>query len=274
MRPTNQEVAGKPAGVERLDKQPKQFRVRDEQLEKQTAQAVSFHEPKELVQSRVRITSFCQPIEQSRAQFPEYLASSGSHVETRRASFKISQRFLRSLRVVEKFQANFRGLQRRSRNDPSKNRPDRAHPVLQCRCEIVRAREAQASGKMVQCFRLVRQRVGLLFGFDLQAVFDTTEKSIRVVQRQNFLRSKQIQFSQRAERLQHVRFLQKRMTRPVNKLQRLYDEFDVANSAASKFYVALQFLRTDNVAFDAMLDFRNLVQQIRCGCPRIDERLM
>ena len=127
---------------------------------------------------------------------------------------------------------------------------------------------------MVQCFRLVRHRVGLLFGFDLQAVFDTAEKSIRVVQRQNFLRSKQIQLSQRAERLQHVWFLQKRMTRSVNKLQRLHDEFDVANAAASKFYVPLQFLRPDNVAFDAMLDFRNLVQQIRCGGPRIDERLM
>jgi len=181
-------------------------------------------------------------------------------VETRRASFKISQRFLRSLWVIEKFQTNSCRFHTRSRDDPSKNRPDRAHPVLERCCEIIRGREAQAASKTVQCLRFVWHGMGLLFGFDLHAVFYAAEKSIRIVQRQNFLRGKQIQFSQRAERLQHVWFLQKRMTRPVDKLQRLHDEFDVANAAGSKFYVALQFFRSNNIALDAMLDFRNLLQ--------------
>src|SRR4029077_4809278 len=69
------------------------------------------------------------------------------------------------------------------------------------------------------------------------------EESIRIIQRQNFIVREQIQFSQCAERLEHTRFLQKRITRAMDKLQRLHDELDVANAAAPKFYVALQLFR-------------------------------
>mgnify|MGYP003694120963 CR=1 FL=1 len=46
-----------------------------------------------------------------------------------------------------------------------------------------------------QWVRLVRNSVGLLFGFDLQAVFNAAEESIRIIQRQNFIAREQIQFS-------------------------------------------------------------------------------
>src|SRR2546423_2042507 len=64
------------------------------------------------------------------------------------------------------------------------------------------------------------------------------------------------------------------MTRSVDNLQRLHDEFDIANAAASQFYIAFQFSRANDVAFDAMLDFCNLLQQVRCGVLWIDKGLM
>ena len=64
LRAANQQVAGEPAGIESLDYQLKQFRVRNEQLEKQTAQAVALHESNKLVQSRIGVGSFGDRIEQ------------------------------------------------------------------------------------------------------------------------------------------------------------------------------------------------------------------
>src|SRR4029077_16183731 len=135
-------------------------------------------------------------------------------------------------------------------------------------------REAKAPGEPRQWIRFVRNSVGLLFGFDLQAVLNAAEEAIRIIQRQNFIVREQIQFSQCAERLEHTRFLQKRITRAMDKLQRLHDELDVANAAASKFYVALQLFRPNYVALDAVLDVRNLLEQIRRCTFRVDEWLM
>src|ERR687888_279729 len=54
------------------------------------------------------------------------------------------------------------------------------------------------------------------------------------------------------------------MTRSVDKLQCLHDEFDLANTTAPKFYVAL----------DAPLDTGDFIQQIgRCAF-RVNKRLM
>ena len=46
----------------------------------------------------------------------------------------------------------------------------------------------------------------------------------------------------------------------MDKLQGLHDEFDLANSAASKFYVAFELVRADDVALDASLDTSDLIQ--------------
>jgi hypothetical protein len=116
--------------------------------------------------------------------------------------------------------------------------------------------------------------VGLLLGFDLEAVFNAAEESIRIIQGQNFIGREQIEFSQCPERLKHARFLQKRIPRAMDKLQRLHDKFDVANPAAAKFYIAIEFFRPNDVAFDAVLDVRNLLEQIWRWTFWINERLM
>ena len=58
-----------------------------------------------------------------------------------------------------------------------------------------------------QWFRFFWNGVGLLFRFDLQAVFNAAQESIRIIQRQNLIAREQIQFPQCAQRLEHTRFL-------------------------------------------------------------------
>src|SRR5205823_12573920 len=64
------------------------------------------------------------------------------------------------------------------------------------------------------------------------------------------------------------------MTRSMDQLQRLHNEFDVANAAAPEFYVALELFCPNDVALNAMLDARNLIQQIGAGALGVNERLM
>ena len=64
------------------------------------------------------------------------------------------------------------------------------------------------------------------------------------------------------------------MTRSMDNLQGLYDEFDLANAAASKFHVALQLVRADNVALNASLDAGDFIQQIGRRAFGVNKRLM
>ena len=64
------------------------------------------------------------------------------------------------------------------------------------------------------------------------------------------------------------------MTCTVNELERLHDEFDLANAANAKFDVALEFVGSHHVALNAPLDIGDLVEQIGRGAPGIDKRLM
>src|SRR5207248_2121167 len=98
-----------------------------------------------------------------------------------------------------------------------------------------------------QQFRLVWHNVCLLFRFDLYAVFDAAKKSIGVVQRQNLFARQQIKLSQRIKCLQHVRFLQEGMARTMDELQRLHNEFDLANAASPKFYITFQSFRSNYI---------------------------
>src|SRR4030095_3665878 len=52
------------------------------------------------------------------------------------------------------------------------------------------------------------------------------------------------------------------------------DEFDLANTAASKFHVAFQLVRADDVALNAPLDVGDFIQQIGRRAFWIDKRLM
>src|SRR5207249_8591183 len=184
------------AGIERFDKQLKQFRVRNEQLEKQTAQAIGFHKTNELIESCIRIRSFCQPIKQNGLQFAKYLTRPRRDVETRRTSFKICERLGCAFCIIENLQIDFGGFHWRFGDDPLKNRTDPSHPLLQRRCEIFRGRKAKAACETEQSFRIFRNSVRLLFGLDLQAMLYTTEKSIRVIKSQDFLTRQKIQLTQ------------------------------------------------------------------------------
>ena len=60
----------------------------------------------------------------------------------------------------------------------------------------------------------------------------------------------------------------------MNKLQRLHNKFDLANSAASEFDVALQLIHADDIAFDPSFDARNFVEKIGRRALWINKRLM
>ena len=162
----------------------------------------------------------------------------------------------------------------RSGDDAFKNWPDRAHFFVQRRLETFTGRKTQAKCEASQSFGFSRNNVRLLFGLNLQTMFHASEKPIGVVQSQHFVGRKKVQFTKRSQRLEHTGFLQERMPRSMDQLQRLYDEFDVANTAASKFHVAFQLCRSNNVALDAVLDVRNFIQQIACRAFWINKGLM
>src|SRR4029077_12726346 len=64
------------------------------------------------------------------------------------------------------------------------------------------------------------------------------------------------------------------MARSVDKLQGLHDEFDLANSSASKFHVAFQLVRADYIALDAPLDTGDFVQQVGRRTFGVNKRMM
>ena len=73
--------------------------------------------------------------------------------------------------------------------------------------------------------------MGLLFGFDLETMFDAPEKSVAVFQRACFAARQELQLCQDRQRFQRAGFLEKRMPRAVQELQRLHHKFNLANPA-------------------------------------------
>ena len=53
------------------------------------------------------------------------------------------------------------------------------------------------------------------------------------------------------------------MSRAVQQLQRLHDEFHLANAARPELYIPVEILVPDDVALDAALDRGNLIEQFR-----------
>ena len=116
--------------------------------------------------------------------------------------------------------------------------------------------------------------MGLLLSFNLQTMLGPAEKPIRAIKIDNFISRNQFELGQTLERLQCAWLLQEGVPRSVDKLQRLYNEFDFANTTAAKFDVPLQFALSDDIAFDSPFDIGDLVQQIRRRTFRVNERLM
>ena len=89
----DQQITSKPAGIKGFDEQFEQLRIRNQQLEKQTAQAVGFHEANELIESCIRICRLGEPLEQDRTQLAEYLTCARRDVEGSLTSRKIREGF-------------------------------------------------------------------------------------------------------------------------------------------------------------------------------------
>src|SRR4029453_6916734 len=172
LRSANQKITRKPAGIEGFYDQLKQLRIRNKQFEKQTAQPKAFHESKELVQSRIGVGSFGDPIQQNRAQSLEYLASSRGDMKTRCTSFELSEGFLCSFWILEKFNTDFGGLRWAFRDNPLKYGTHRSHSIVECLCEIAGRPKAKAGREPAQGVRLCRNSGGLVFSFALQAGFN------------------------------------------------------------------------------------------------------
>src|SRR5215475_13647597 len=64
------------------------------------------------------------------------------------------------------------------------------------------------------------------------------------------------------------------MTCSVDKLQCLDNEFDLANTAASKFHVTFELICTDYITLDALLDVGDFIKQIRRRTFGVNKGLM
>ena len=155
-----------------------------------------------------------------------------------------------------------------------KNRADFLHVRSQRTGEVALGNESKTPRQPVECFPVLRNRVGLLFRFDLQPVFDAPEEAVACFQGASFTARDQFQLRQDRERLQSARFLQERVPRSVQKLERLHDKFDLANPAGAQFDVPLDVFVPDDVALDPSFDRGDFVEQIRRRALGINERLM
>src|SRR4029453_11498967 len=125
----DQQITGKPAGIEGFDEQFEQLRIRNQQLEEQTAQAVGFHEANELIESCIRIRSPGEPLEQDRTQLAKYLTRARRDVEAALTARQIREGFGGVFLIIENFETDFGAETVRGRfgNNPLKNRADRPH---------------------------------------------------------------------------------------------------------------------------------------------------
>src|SRR4030095_14312427 len=102
----DQQIAGKPAGIKRFDEQFEQLRIRNQQLEEQTAQAVGFDEANELIERCMRTPRLGEPLKQDRTQLAKYLTCARRDVEASLPSRKIREGLGRAVLIIENFEAD------------------------------------------------------------------------------------------------------------------------------------------------------------------------
>ena len=139
----------------------------------------------------------------------------------------------------------------------------------------LRARvKSETQSQSLQLFGCGWKRMGLLLSFNLQTMLGPAEKPIRAIKIDNFISRNQFELGDTLERLQCAWLLQKGVPRSVDKLQRLHNEFNFANTTATKFNIPLQFALSYDIPLDSSFDIGDLVQQIRRRTFRVNERLM
>src|ERR1043166_2557306 len=233
-----------------------------QEFEEQTAQTVGFDKSKKIIERCVGIGRLVHALEQERTQIAKNLAGARRDVKTAAALPEISERVGRAFPIGKDRQVNRSGFGRCLRNDTTENRADFLSRCLQCFGELLTRHKPEAEGESSQRFCLSRHGVGLLLGLHLQAVLDTAQKEIGLIQRQNFFSRKKIELAQGTQGLARAGLLEKRVARAVDKLERLDNKFDFANATRAELDVPFQVLLSNHVAFDPAFDAGDFVQQI------------
>ncbi len=93
----------------------------------------------------------------------------------------------------------------------------RTRCICSCRLgkQIGPAVETKAPGQSLERFPIFRDGVGLLFGLDLETMFDPPQEPISGLEFARVFVRQKFQLGQAADRLERAGLLQKRMTRRV-----------------------------------------------------------
>ena len=89
------------------------------------------------------------------------------------------------------------------------------------------------------------------------------QETIGRFQGAGFIAWNQFQFREDRERLQRACFLQERVPRSMQELERLHDKFDLTNAARAQLDVSPDVFVTNDVPLDPSFDRGNFVEQIR-----------
>ena len=114
----------------------------------------------------------------------------------------------------------------------------------------------------------------LLFRFDLEPVLQAAEKTVGVFQDAGFLMWEQLQVGQHRQHLEGAGFLEKGVSRAMQKLQRLDHKLNLANPARAQFHVAPDIFVADDIALDPPFDAADFFQDIPGRTLWKNERLM
>ena len=180
MRTADQPTARRLTRVECFDQQLKQTRVRRQQLEKQTAKSIRFHEAHKLSERRIGIRRTTEPGKQQWPQLAKNLPGARRNVKSRRPLAKlgkVSCRLLFVAKICEIGRTRILDWRRVAHHAPE-NGAHPLHLLAQARKQIGPSVKTKAPRQSLERFPIFRDGVGLLFGLDLETMFDPAQETI------------------------------------------------------------------------------------------------
>ena len=265
LRAANKEIARVSTGLECLRQQFEQPRIGDQQFEKQTAHAVGFDEAEKLREREIRIDAEREPFEQHGSQFPKNLARARSDVKTAAALSQFGERFCGCRLIRKNFKprcACFRILWP-GRDDAFENLADPTGVAMEGGEKVFRRRKSQAESETVQCFRFLRNAVGLLFGFDLEAMFYAPQETVGTFEIDRFARGSSSNSANAGNVFRVLVSWRKACRAPCNSCSAWTTNSISRIPPRPELHVSIQIFVSDDVAFDSSFDRRDLVQQFR-----------
>src|SRR5438309_8916045 len=135
-------------------------------------------------------------------------------------------------------------------NDTPKNCAHREHFLLKAALKFFRGGKSKTQSQSSQLIGAGRNGVSLFLRFNLQPMLRSAKKAIRALKIDNFLSRDQLEFAEAVKRLQGIRLLQKCVSRAVDELECLHDEFNFADPTTAEFHIPAEPALSDNIAFD------------------------